>query len=91
MTGFTFLDVVLEPNPELSERDRRTIAHDYDMPDGRVTVQVRRALLYYFKKRLRLDAAKTIGDPAVAPLAVVNYDEFMSAIPTMKPDSDLLT
>jgi hypothetical protein len=88
---FSFLDVVLEPNPELSERDRRTIAHDYDMEDGRVTVPVRRALLYYFEKRLRLDAAKTIGDPIVAPLTIVNHEEVKNAIPSMKSDSDLLT
>jgi hypothetical protein len=88
---FSFLDVVVEPNPKLSERDRRTIAHDYDMRDDRVTVPVRRALLYYFEKRLRLDAAKAIGDPIVAPLTIVNHDDVKRAIPFMKSDSDLLT
>lgn len=87
----TYLDVVLEPNPTLTDRERRTIAHDYDMPDGRVTVSVRIALLYYFNKRLRLDAAKTVDDPVVAPLAVVNHDEFMRAIPIIRSHSDLLT
>jgi hypothetical protein len=87
---FSFLDVVLEPNPALNERDRRTIAHEYGMPDGRVTVPVRRALLYYFNKRLRLEAAKTIDDPILAPLAVVNQDEFLNAIPATKSHRDLL-
>jgi hypothetical protein len=88
---FSFLDVVVEPNPKLSARDRRTIAHDYDMRDGRVTVPVRRALLYYFEKRLGLDAAKAIGDPIVAPLTIVNDEQVRTAIPSMKSDSDLLT
>jgi predicted DNA-binding transcriptional regulator YafY len=88
---FSFLNVVLEPNPALNERDRRTIVHEYEMPDGRVTVPVRRALLYYFNKRLRLEAAKNIDDPTLAPLAVVNYDEFLQAIPATKSHRDLLT
>lgn len=86
----SFLDVVLEPNPALNERDRRTIAHEYGMPDGRVTVPVRRALLYYFNKRLHLEAAKTIDDPTLAPLAVVNREEFLQAIPATKSHKDLL-
>ena len=88
---FSFLDVVLEPNPTLSERQRRTIALDYDMPDGRVTVSVRRALLYYFNKRLRLDEAKLFDDPAIAPIVVANREEFMRALPANKSHSDLLT
>jgi hypothetical protein len=83
--------VVLEPNPSLSDRERKTIALDYEMPDGQVTVSVRRALLYYFNKRLRLDEAKLFDDPAVAPIVVVNREEFMRAFPVTKAHSDLLT
>lgn len=88
---FSFLDVVLQPNPALTERQRRTIELDYDMPDGRVSVSVRRALLYYFNKRLRLDEAKLFDDPAIAPIVVANKEEFMRALPATKSHADLLT
>jgi hypothetical protein len=88
---YSFFDVVLEPNPSLSDRERKTIALDYEMPNDQVTVSVRRALLYYFNKRLRLDEAKLFDDPAVAPIVVVNREEFMRAFPTTKAHSDLLT
>lgn len=87
----TYLDVVLEPNPRLTERQRRTIAFDYDMPKGRTVVKVRRALLYYFSKRLRLDESKSRDDPAYAPIVVANHEEFMGAMPAIKSDTDLLT
>jgi len=61
------------------------------MPDGRVTVPVRIALLYYFNKRLRLDEAKTLDDPAIAPIVVANRDEFDQAVPPNKAHTDLLT
>lgn len=38
----------------------------------------------------RLDAAKAIGDPIVAPLTIVNHEEVRTAIPSMKSDSDVL-
>lgn len=87
----TYLDVVLEPNPLLTERQRRTIALDYDMPKGRAVVKVRRALLYYFNKRLRLDESKSRDDPAYAPIVVANDEEFMKAMPPVRSDTDLLT
>lgn len=87
----TFLDVVLEPNPKLTERQWKTIALDYDMPNGQATVRVRRALLYYFYKRLRLDESKLRDDPAIAPIVVANSDEFSMAMPDTKSHTDLLT
>jgi hypothetical protein len=86
-----YLEVVLEPNPALTERQRRTIAFDYDMPKGRAVVKVRRALLYYFNKRLRLDESRSRDDPAYAPIVVANQEEFMEAIPAIRSDTDLLT
>lgn len=87
----TYLDVILEPNPKLTERQRRTIAFDYDMPEGRTTVRVRRALLYYFNKRLRLDESTLRDDPAIAPIVVANHAEFLKAMPKTKSHTDLLS
>jgi hypothetical protein len=48
------------------------------MEDGRVVVPVRRAMLYYFSKRLRLDLGA--GDPRETPVVVSNREEFDSAL-----------
>jgi hypothetical protein len=52
------VNVVLEPNPELTEGQQRAIALDYGMSDRTLTVSVRYALLCSFNKRLRLDTIK---------------------------------
>jgi predicted DNA-binding transcriptional regulator YafY len=70
--------VVLQPNPVLSEAQQEAVAWEYEMPDGRVALPVRRALLYYLKKRLRLDVGH--DTPAERPVVVANRDEFEQAV-----------
>ena len=71
-------DVILEPNPALSPSQREAVTWEYDMPQGRVSLPVRRALLYYLHKRLRLDID---GDlPAEKPVIVANRIEFDQAL-----------
>lgn len=77
---FSTFNVILAPNPKLSEGQQRMIALDYDMPDGQLTLPVRCALLYYFNKRLRLDVASTVDDPKETPVVVVNKKEFDQAM-----------
>ena len=43
------------PHPKLSENQKKVIALDYGMRDGKAQIKVRRALLYYALKRLGLD------------------------------------
>ena len=45
----------IAPHPELSESQKKVVALDYGMRDGRAKIKVRRALLYYALKRLGLD------------------------------------
>lgn len=73
-------DVNLIPNPKLGDLQRKVIAKDYEMTGDRVTIPVRRALLYYFKKRLRLDVAEALDDPKEAPVIVENKAKFEAAI-----------
>ena len=49
----------IEPHPGLSAGQRRAIELDYAMTDGRAEVRVRRALLWYTLRHMRLD-----GDPS---------------------------
>lgn len=75
-----FLKVVLVPNPDLAKAQRRVIALDYGMDGDRIELPVRKALLYYFKKRLRLDIAEALGRPQEAPVVVENVKEFEIAL-----------
>jgi hypothetical protein len=71
--------VVLVPNPKLAKGQRVTIARDYEMTNGELQVPVRRALLYYFNKRLRLDVSDS-DDPKEAPIVLANRLEFLEAL-----------
>lgn len=70
--------VVLIPNPALTRGRKEVVAQDFAMEDGRVVVTVRRAMLYYFSKRLRLDLSAS--DPRETPVVVSNRAEFDSAL-----------
>jgi hypothetical protein len=76
-----FFDVVLRPNPTLSTEQQRVIAQDYNMTsDGQVVVPVRKALLYYFRKRLCLDVSEALNDPHECPVVVVNSETLLRAL-----------
>lgn len=72
--------VALAPNPALSDSQRQVVARDYQMRDGRMEVPVRKALLYYFQKRLRLDVADKLDDPHEVPVVVANRAVFDAAL-----------
>jgi predicted DNA-binding transcriptional regulator YafY len=75
-----YFSVVLCPNPHLTADQQKVIAGDFAMENGEVAVPVRRALLYYFSKRLRLDVADRFDDPSEAPVVVKNRDAFDVAL-----------
>ena len=75
-----FFEVALAPNPELTDNQKAVVAQDYDMTDGHVSVPVRKALLYYFQKRLRLDAVGTLDGPHETPVVIANREEFAGAL-----------
>jgi hypothetical protein len=79
----TFFDVVLVPNPKLSPAQHKIIERDYGMLNGRCELRVRKALLYYLDKRLRLDVAEKQDRPKETPIVVANraeYDEVLKRI-----------
>ncbi|MBN3804145.1 WYL domain-containing protein [Paraburkholderia sp. Ac-20336] len=81
----SYFQVRLIPNPRLNLWERKAIELDYDMHEGEVTIQIRRALLYYFDKRFGtefecrtpLDFAQ---DPKRTPVVISNRDEYLCAI-----------
>lgn len=72
--------VTLKPNPALSKAQQAVIAQDYEMADGKVAIPVRKALLYYFQKRMRLDAAELLDQPHEVPVIVSNRAAFDAAL-----------
>jgi hypothetical protein len=76
----SFFIVELVPNPQLGDEQRRTVALDYEMTEGRLRIPVRRALLYYFNKRLRLDVAEKADVPKETPIVLANRVEFENAL-----------
>lgn len=72
--------VALAPNPVLSAGQQEIIAQDFGMHGGRAEISVRRALLYYFQKRLRLDVADALDNPYEKPVVVANRAEFDAAL-----------
>jgi hypothetical protein len=76
----SFFPVCLAPNPRLGAQQQAVIAEDYGMQNGEAVVPVRKALLYYFHKRLRLDVAEKFDDPREAPIVIKNRVEFDIAL-----------
>jgi hypothetical protein len=81
----TYFGVELIPNPKLTEWEQKAIELDYGMFNGRVVLQVRKALLYYFDKRFRNELAsrqdqKSGEDPKERPIAIANLDAYEIAL-----------
>jgi hypothetical protein len=73
-------DVELEPNPRLSEAQRAAVAEDFCMDGDCARVPVRKAMLYHFSRRMRLDAVDRLDGPQEAPITIRNRDAFDKAL-----------
>lgn len=78
------IDVLLIPNPDLSEAQQRVIAEDFSMDNKELRLPVRKSLLYYFQKRLRLDVADALDNPQEVPVVVANKETFDKALAEAK-------
>ncbi|MCE5972452.1 WYL domain-containing protein [Sinirhodobacter sp. WL0062] len=63
------------PHPDLSEAQANAIALDYGMRNGKVTIEVRRALLYYTLRRLGLDTDPDARNPQDQQIVLLNRDK----------------
>lgn len=70
------LQVVIAPNPDLGDDQKRIIERDYSMTMGKAEIVVRRALLFYLKRRLGVDegslktpAAQQVVITKIGPMA----------------------
>ena len=79
-----YFEIKLTPNPKLSKGQQAIIAEDYCMDNNENTLLIRRALLYYFEKRLRLDVAEALDRPQEAPVVIANKRLFDDALEKVK-------
>jgi hypothetical protein len=72
LTWEEVVELEVGPHPDLSPNQRRVIELDYGMDNGRVTIPVRRALLYYALKRLGLDTDPSARKPQDQQIVLFN-------------------
>ena len=67
----TWVDLIIEPDPRLSDARKRIIELDYQMENGQRTLKTRAALLMYLLQKLHLDQYKSNAE---AQQIIVNSD-----------------
>lgn len=72
--------VVIAPHPRLSPGQRKAIELDYGMQDGEREIEVPKAFLYYFLKRLGLDGEPARKRPQDQHIVLVNRKEVRDAL-----------
>lgn len=76
----SYFTVILQPNSKLSEGQQVAVAVEHGMVGHRANVSLRKAMLYYFEKRMRLDLAGVSNRPQEVPLVIANRAEFEAAL-----------
>ena len=69
------LSIVITPDPRLSLAQQDVIAHDYDMADRRLIVDVRAKLLPYLIQVMQIDLDLKERDPRAQQLVIANQSE----------------
>jgi hypothetical protein len=72
--------VVIAPHPRLSQGQRKAIELDYGMRDGEREIEVPKAFLYSFLKRLGLDGEPARKRPQDQHIVLVNRKEVRDAL-----------
>lgn len=71
----TWVNIILAPDPRLSEDRRAVVAGDYGMTDGQLQLRCRGKLVHYQLKLMQIDPHLTQVDPTAQQIAVANLDE----------------
>lgn len=70
------VELVIEPHPGLNQKQRTALSYDYAMQDGKITLQVRRALAAYLLQQLKVDTSPDHSlNPSAYQLVLSNRDE----------------
>ena len=77
---FNFADVIIGPNPKLSEAQKNIVAMDYGMTNFELKLRCRIALLYYLVKKLGIDCNGGDSAGEEQQIVAVNHDEIYAAM-----------
>jgi hypothetical protein len=69
-----FVPVEITPHPALTESQKKVVAKDYGMVDGRTVLSVRCCMLFYVQKRLGLLGDAEIADPRAQHIVLANKE-----------------
>lgn len=77
---FNYAEVVIGPNPKLSEAQKDIVAMDYGMIDFELKIKCRIALLYYLMKKLGIyhNGSDRAGEEQ--QIVAINFDEISAAM-----------
>jgi len=70
----TQVTLEIGPHPGLSDEQKKVIALDYGMHDGKTSISVRKALLYYTLKRFGLDTDPAAKKPTDQQIVLLNRE-----------------
>ncbi len=76
-----YVELEIGPHPDLSESQKLVVSLDYGMQDGRATLRVRRALVFYTLKRLGLDAGPDGQAPSTQQIVLLNREAIGANLP----------
>lgn len=71
----TYVDLILEPDPRLTEKQKKVLERDYGMENGRLIVKTRVALVKYTLDDLQIKTKMLEADPQAQQLVCVNYKD----------------
>lgn len=76
---FEYVDVIIGPNPELSDDQKILLEMDYGMVNHQISIKCRKAMLLYFLKKLGIDTeAKKERPGEEQQIVLVNKNEIIS-------------
>ena len=71
----TYVEVVIAPDPRLTEQQQLVVAHDFDMVDQRLPLRVRAKLLPYLIKLLQIELNPEERHPRAQQVVILNQAE----------------
>jgi hypothetical protein len=74
------IDLILGPHPKFGPSQKKIVAQDYGMTGQRLVVSIRLAMLYYFRKHMRLDLDAEKMDPQHHNMVILNPDDVQRGI-----------
>ncbi|MDM0008385.1 WYL domain-containing protein [Variovorax sp. J22G73] len=74
------VQIILAPNPDLSQAQREGVEIDYGMRDGAVTVECREAMLFYTLRTLNFDH-RGVPREGERQLVIRNLDQLLPVLP----------